>query len=353
MGQELKVIQVGAGSFGKSWAGIVNAAPGIELVAIAEPFEAARDQVRKDLDGWTGSLHSSLDDALAKVESDAVLVITPPDTHHEIVTRALQAGKHVLVEKPLATTIEDATDLIAAGDVAGRTLMVSQNYRYRRPSRTVQKVVAEGQLGDLVNLHIKFQRDTRTLFGEGNFRYSMRHPLVLDMTIHHFDLLRAITSQDATRIDARSWRIPDSAYQHDPAVAALIELESGVPVLYEGNWAAHGPDTSWNGDWEIIGEKGRLTWTGGASEGAPISLTLTRWGESPAEVDPIDVDPLDRAGSLDAFRSALLKDYEPETSARDNIRSLAIVLGCVDSIERGEAVDIGELVGDRSPSIKQ
>jgi predicted dehydrogenase len=351
VGQELKVIQVGAGSFGKSWAKIVNTAPGIQLVAIAEPYEAARELVRADLDGWTGSLHPSLDDALAKVESDAVLVITPPDTHHDIVTRTLRAGKHVLVEKPLATTIEEATDLVATADAAGRTLMVSQNYRYRRPTRTAQSVISDGLLGDLISIRINFQRDTRTLFGEGNFRYAMRHPLVLDMSIHHFDLIRAITGQDVRRVDARSWRIPDSPYQHDPAVAALVELESGAPVLYEGNWATHIAQTSWNGDWEIIGTKGRLTLTGGVASGFEGDLALTKWGLAPELVDQLDVPFVDRAGTLDAFREALSSGTQPETVAYDNIRSLAAVLGCVESIERGEAVEVTGLLEQARASI--
>ena len=61
---------------------------------------------------------------------------------------------------------------------------------------------------------------------------------------------------------ARSWRPPDRPLVHHPAVAAILDLDGGVPVVYEGDWAIHGPETSWNGAWEIIGEKGRLLWRG-------------------------------------------------------------------------------------------
>jgi predicted dehydrogenase len=158
------------------------------------------------------------------------------------------------------------------------------------------------------------------------------------------DLLRAFTGQDVARIDARSWRIPASNYRHDPAALALIELESGEPVVYEGNWASFGPETSWNGDWEFIGEAGRLTWTGGAYEGIPVDLTLTKWGEEPVAIEPVELNPIDRAGSLEHFRKSVLAGTEPETIARDNIRSLAAVLGIVESIERREAIKVAELV---------
>jgi predicted dehydrogenase len=351
VGQQLRIVQVGAGSWGKSWAGIVNAAQGIELVAIVEPFEAARESVRADLNGWNGSLFPSLSQALNKVECDAVIVITPPDTHHVIVTEAIHAGKHVLVEKPLATTIEEAIELIATAESADRILMVSQNYRFRPYARTVQKVIAEGQLGKLLNIRINFQRDTRTLFGNDNFRYSMRHPVVLDMSIHHMDLLRAFTGQDVQRIDARSWRIPGSNFLHDSDVLALIDLESGAPVVYQASWAAFEGETSWNGDWEFTGELGRLSWTGGAHESDPTNLLLTKWGEAPVSANVIEVEPLDRAASLDHFRQSVLAGTEPETSAQDNIQSLAIVLGMVESIERREAVDVMAMVEEtKAPS---
>jgi predicted dehydrogenase len=61
---------------------------------------------------------------------------------------------------------------------------------------------------------------------------------------------------------ARSWRLPDRPLVHHPAVAAILDLDGGVPVVYEGDWAIHGPETSWNGAWEIIGERGRLLWRG-------------------------------------------------------------------------------------------
>jgi predicted dehydrogenase len=353
VGQQLRVIQVGAGSFGKSWAGIVDAAPGIDLVAISDPMDAARERVRADLNGWDGRLFASLNDALAEVESDAVLVFTPPDSHHGLVTEALQAGKHVLVEKPLATTIKDAEDLIDIADAAGKTLMVSQNYRFRPYARTIQKLIAEGRLGDLISVRIRFERDTRTLFGQENFRYTMRHPVVLDMSIHHMDMLRLFTGQDVARIDARSWRVPSSNYLNDPAVLALIELDSGIPIAYEGSWASFGPETSWNGNWEFIGEAGLLTWSGGAYEGVPVDLTLTRWGEEPVAVEPVELDTVDRAGSLEHFRQSVLEGIEPETSARDNIRSLAAVLGIAESIERREAVELASLFEEAQASASQ
>ena len=81
-----------------------------------------------------------------------MLVASLPRTHYSVAKAALEAGQHVLREKPLATTLEDAFDLVEAADSSGRVLMVSQNYRYNPPFRAVQRVVAEGRLGELASV---------------------------------------------------------------------------------------------------------------------------------------------------------------------------------------------------------
>jgi predicted dehydrogenase len=115
-------------------------------------------------------------------------------------------------------------------------------------------------------------------------------------------------------------------------------LSGGATVLYEGDWATRAPETSWNGDWELIGERGRLTWTGTATDVMSSTLLLLPRGETPRPLPLPELELSDRAASLAAFVEAVMTNREPETSARDNIHSLAIVLGCVASIESGAVV---------------
>ncbi|MDQ4127579.1 MAG: Gfo/Idh/MocA family oxidoreductase [Actinomycetota bacterium] len=311
-------------------------APGVDLVAVVDPDPVAR----RIVDGIPG--YESVEEAIAAVGCDAVLVASPPGTHHAVAKAALQAGKHALVEKPLATSLEDAFDLIAAAERAGRVLMVSQNYRFNAPFRAVQRALAE--LGELVSVKISFRRDTRTLFAPDDFRYSMRHPYVLDMSVHHFDLLRAATGHDVRGVNARGWRVPDSPFVHHPAVAAIVDLEDGTPVVYEGDWATHEPETSWNGDWEIVGGEGRLLWRGDRAERSAGEIVVERWGEGPRPVEQPSLRFVEREATLQALRSAIEEGGTPETAASDNVRSLAAVLGCVLSIESGEPVSVAGML---------
>lgn len=330
----MRLIQIGLGGFGRGWAEIVRESD-VQLVAVVDPSPLAREWASTSLGLPDDTIFSGMDEAIAAVESDAVLIAAPPETHHEIGLSALRAGKHVLLEKPLALSLPEARDLIVAADMAERMLMVSQNYRYRPAAAEARRLVAAGTLGALTAVRVRCLRDTRALWPADNFRYHMHHPFVLDMSIHHADLLRAVTGEEVVSVYARGWRVPDSPYEFDPAVAAVMTLSGGATVLYEGDWATREPETSWNGDWELIGERGRLTWRGDSGDAVAGSLTLQPIGAAPRAVDVPALPIVDRAASLARFAEAVATGIEPETSGHDNIRSLAIVLACAESIATG------------------
>lgn len=335
----MRVIQVGLGGWGRSWAEVARGTPGVELAGVVDSEPGARSWAEENLGLSAEDCHGSLGEALAATACEAVLAITPPKTHHAVVTEALDAGKHVLVEKPLAATMPEALSLVSRADDAGCVLSVSQNYRFTRPARAARQLVLDGVLGDLISVKVACRRDTRELFPTDDFRYSMRHPYVQDMAIHHFDLLRALTGENVTRIYARSWSVPDSPYRHDPAVAALMTLEGGATGIYEGDWATHGPETSWNGEWELVGSEGRLLWSGDKEDRNVGDVTLEPWGKPPILVEQPQMPAIERAATLQQLRDAIEGGKQPETNAHDNVNSLAVVLGCVESIEGGTPVN--------------
>jgi predicted dehydrogenase len=348
MGSVMRVVQVGLGLWGRSWAGVVRGAEGAELAAVVDPDPGARLFAEEELGLPSESSHASLGDALEKTECECVLVVTPPGTHHMVVMEALERGKHVLVEKPLDTTLSGACALVEAARRAGRTLMVSQNYRFNAPFRAAQRLVDSDVLGELASIKVVCRRDMREAFPAGDFRYSMRHPYALDMAVHHLDLLRAMTGREVRRIHGRSWRAPDSRFRHHPTVAALVDLEDGTPVVYEGTWAHRGPETSWNGEWEVVGEAGRLIWSGAREDRNVGEVLLEPWGEAPRAVEQPKLARTERAAVLQALIAAVENGEEPETAASDNLGSLAAMLGLIESIESGEPVEVGEFTATSS-----
>jgi predicted dehydrogenase len=343
----ISLIQVGLGTWGRSWAGVLGAASGVELVGVVDPTPAGRRWAREELGLPRSACMRSLEEALEQ-PADAVLVVSPPATHLEVAGAALAAGKHVLCEKPLAESIGEAKALVAVAAKAKLHLVVSQNYRFRRPARALQELVQGDSLGELIAIELTFRRDMREYVPLTDYRARQRHPFLFDMAIHHLDLLRAITGRDVAEAHAQGWLLPATEYSHYAAVAALLTLDGGASVVYHGSARAAGRPTSWNGEWHVLGEQGRARWTGGQTDGLTGTVTLERWGEPPRRVPQPRLPVSDRLALLESLRAAIEQGEPPETAAADNVRSLAIVLACVRSIETGKPVRIAEVLRERA-----
>ena len=247
--------------------------PAIASSASSTPVPPAREWAEQALGVPT---FRDLARALAAVEPDVVVLASPPSTHRPLAELSLAAGCHVVVEKPLALALPDAVAIAAASPQAGRIAMVAQNYRFRRQPRALHDLVMARALGRLLGIRISCRRDLRDAWiSRRDWRGKMPYPYLLDMAIHHVDLVRMITGQEVAEVDARGWNVPDAPFKHDPTVAALLTLADGTPIAYEGTWAEPLSETSWNGDWELLGERGRATWSGGVDDAL---LGVVRFG---------------------------------------------------------------------------
>jgi predicted dehydrogenase len=334
----LAIIQVGAGMWGRSWAEVVARARGFRLAAIVDGAQPAREWATTEVGV---PAFASFDEALDEVSADAVLLVSPPSTHRPLTEAALARGLHVVTEKPSALDLADAQAMVDAGARAGLHVVVAQNYRFRRQSRALQQLVADGSLGRLLGIRIACRRDTRNSFiTPGDWRSRMAHPYLIDMAIHHVDMLRMITGLEIAEVDARGWHVPDHAFEREPTVEALITIADGTPVAYEGTFVAAGAKTSWNGDWELVGADARATWTGGVVNPLRGTVTLERYGKPPVRVALPVLPALDRVGVLDELRRAVIEGREPEVSAADNLRTFAAVLAIARSIDEQQPVKL-------------
>ncbi len=332
----LAIIQVGAGMWGRSWAEVVAKARGFRLAAVVDAASTARNWAKAELGV---PAFATFDAALDGVEADAVLLVSPPSSHRALTEAALDRGLHVVTEKPIALDLADAQAMADAGERTGLHVLVAQNYRFRRQSRALQQLVGDGMLGRLVGIRIACRRDVRNTFVlAGDWRATMAHPYLIDMAIHHVDMLRMISGQEIVEVDARAWRVPDSPFEREPTVEALLALADGTPVAYEGTFAAARSETSWNGDWDLVGTEARATWTGGVQDPLRGTVALERYGKPPRRVSPPVLPALDRVGVLEELRGAVLDGVPPEVAAADNLRTFAAVLAIARSIDERRPV---------------
>lgn len=328
-----RLIQVGVGGMGAHWTNIV---------AQSDRWQAAAfvDVNRKNLMA-AAALHGmprshcfqSLARALQAVEADALLDVTPQQFRKEVCLAAFEKGLDVLCEKPLADSLANARALVEAADRAGCVLMVAQNYRYGVEPQTARRFVASGKLGDIGYVDIAFHKGPRF----GGFREEMDYPLVLDMSIHHFDLVRCILGTDIRAAQAVSVNAPWNWNKGDATVMAQLELENGAVVNYHGSWVARGWETTWNGAWRFDGGKGALLWD---ADG----LAFSNKPGSRRAVRPVKWPRDGQAYLLDAFADALDTQTQPETSGRDNLNSLAATYAVVRAAREQRRVELAELL---------
>ena len=143
----IKTVVVGFGYWGPNLVRNITARPEFELSGICErDFKRATECSRR----YRGvAVRSELDTFLDDPDVDAVAIATPPRTHYQLASRALKAGKHVLVEKPLAVDPDEAEDLLRLADDAGRTLMPGHTFVYSPPVNKVRDLISSGELGDV------------------------------------------------------------------------------------------------------------------------------------------------------------------------------------------------------------
>lgn len=333
----LRIIQVGLGGWGRNWAKTVVAQnKEVELVAGVDAVPQMLAIAQKEL--TIERYFISLDEALAAVDADAVLITASLEGHVPVALAALDADKHVLLEKPFAPTLEEAQRVVARAEQHKRVLLISQNYRYYPAVKAVQKLIQEGTLGPVGNVNLNFRRYANNSPRGGSAHQRLWQPLLVDMSIHHFDLMRMLLGQEPTHIMGQTWNPAWSNFVEDPAGSALITFDSGAIVTYSGSWVSTAPQTNWAGEWHIECEGGEIIATSRGEK--PDYVAVRPLGKRLRSLKLPEVPLLDRNGTLDAFVRAIQTGEEPETSGRNNLKTLALMLTAVEAAQTGSPVRI-------------
>ena len=332
-----RVIQVGVGGYGRTWLDTLERfRHRITHAALVDVDEDALTVARRRFDVPAERCYSSFERALAEVEADTLLCVVPPAQHESVIVPALERGLHVLSEKPIADTIEASRRIVAAAERSKGTLFISQKGRFHPWVRAFRAALSE--VGPLSHVTLEYRAP---LFRWG-FRHTMDDPLLVEMSIHHFDLLRALLAREPLDVAGASWNAPWSGFTGDVAAQVRFTFEGGLPVLYQAYCRSSGDLTSWYGDVRAEGERGAVTFV-------YPSVYVARRGASQEHV----VAPrseLARAGDLQegqALGFAELLDAtdqgrEPESSGRQNLASVAMVFAAVDACRTGERKRIEE-----------
>jgi predicted dehydrogenase len=291
----------------------------------------------------------SLDDVVIGTDLASVIEMTGanivfdvvvPSARFGVVSTALRLGCHVLSEKPLANSMDEANALLALASETGRVHAVVQNRRFISGIRRLRRAVEEGLIGEVSGIHCDFFLGPHF----GGFREAMDNVLLLDMAIHTFDAARFVSGKQPLSVYCVETNPSGSWYAHGASANAIFRLSGNAVFTYRGSWCAEGRRTSWESVWRLVGSKGMITWDGEDAFEATVA------GEEPGLLRghrAVSIPPAADADETHGHRSVLVEFIEavksgrrPETASDDNIKSLSMVFGAIESARTGLPVSI-------------
>ncbi|MBL4811881.1 MAG: Gfo/Idh/MocA family oxidoreductase [Rhodobacteraceae bacterium] len=340
----MRVVLVGCGNMAEGWLKAIQESPllkaRITLVGLVDLNIAAAQALAAKFGLSNISLCADLQESIAVNKPDALFDVTVPEARPIIVRAGLEAGLHVLSEKPMAPNMQVARDLMALADRKGLSFSIAQNRRYKQGIRRVEAFLRKGGIGEITGLHADFFIGARF----GGFREEMDHVLLLDMAIHTFDAARFMSNQKPLRVQCIEANPNGSWYGQDASAFATFEMSNNVIFSYRGSWCAEGSNTSWDASWRITGTKGTLHWDGEQAISAHIATGEEAFLRDSVETIVPKIDDItvtqEHASVIAAFLDGVKNNHRPETDSADNLHSLAMVFAAIESAKRGCKIDI-------------
>jgi predicted dehydrogenase len=316
-----------------------NHIPGASLVAVCDPVRGRADAIAAK---FGVPAHYDMDDFLARKDIDAVAVLTPSGMHPEHVIAAARAGKHVVVEKPMALRLQDADAMIRACDEAGVKLFIVKQNRFNVPVVKAREALEAGRFGRLVlgTVRVRWCRD-QAYYDQDAWRGTWAYDggVLTNQASHHVDMLEWFFG-DVVSVHARSTTALVKIETEDTAVATL-KFRNGALGIIEATTAARPTDLE--GSLSILGEKGTVEIAGFAVN------QIRHWrfvDELPSDKDVVEkfsVNPPNVYGfGHQAYYQHVIECLTKQRAALvdglEGRKSLELISALYESIETGQEV---------------
>ena len=277
MGDRLRCAVIGTGAIGLEHLTILSLCPRAAAVAIAEnnPARAKEASERFKIP----RIYSDYRELLEQVDIDAVTVAVPNYLHAQVAIEALKARKHVMLEKPMATSAKEASKIIDAAAKMRRTVMVGQNFRFNRHTQMAKMVIQRGDLGEIYHARAFWLRRsgiprigswfTQKKQAGGGCIYDIGTH-VLDACLHLMGEFEVATvfGQTHAKFGSRgmgefNWGKgeidPAKPFDVEDYGVALLKMKSGRTVNFEVSWAGHHPADGREHGIDLLGTQGGLS----------------------------------------------------------------------------------------------
>ena len=331
---------IGCGRVAPRHAESLLSLPGAQLVAVADVRESHAERFAAQ---YHASAHTDYHALLARQDVDVVNICTPSGLHAQMAVEAMQAGKHVIVEKPIALTLHDADRMIGAARMYGLKLCVVLQNRYNRPMQDLKHVVESGMLGRLLlgNATVRWYRPQEYYEDGWHGTWAMDGGALMNQSIHHIDALQWLLGRPES-VFAYSATLAHRMEAEDIGVAS-IRFHGGTLGVVEGSTVTYPENLE--GSVAVFGERGSLK-VGGTALNRKVLWKVAGELEHEKElltheqVDPPSVYGTSHRAVIADMIEAILVNRAPKTDGREAKKSLALVLAMYESARTGQPVNL-------------
>lgn len=320
---ELNIGVIGLGAIGQKHCAALAVLERANLCAVADVDEKTLASTAAQ---YKAAPYANAEGLLKHPGLDAVVIATPDHLHREACILAAQHGKHILVEKPLATTIDDSQAIIAAAEAAGVKLMVGFTLRFSLHYLQARKAVTDGMLGSVVSIFARRQN----VISQSD-RLKGRCGVLMFLGPHDFDAMRWIVGSEPVTVYSQAATSVPSAYPIENETFTTIKFANGVVGCAQIGWYLQDKHPAGKDfKLDIVGDKGSLN-LDQMRQGLEI-YTATGAKFPSVSAGLVDEDK--------AFVDCILDHKEVPVSGQDGLAAVRMVLAALESIETGQPVHL-------------
>jgi len=345
-----RCIVVGCGGRGGYWTNRVLAGmkDQVEVVALVDIDEEALAKGAATHDLPESALFEDADEAMDAVEADFCLISTPPWIHEENVRSACEHNLPVLMEKPIADTLEASVRIKKMVDQAKLQCVIVQNYRYSPFMLAFRDAVRGGSVGRLSYVVARFAADYNPpkMWGK-RFRHEMDHALLIEGSVHHFDMIRNVSGRDCEEIFGYGWIPAWADFEGNSNGLYVMKLTDDAFASYEGSCTTEGYENPWHHEYyRAECEEGAVV------VGADNIVKILRVDGAEEVVEqPVGIPEQGEAIVLE-FLEYLATGVPPQTAIEDNIKSVGMVFAAIRCDETGQPVNVNEMLAEAEERVE-
>ena len=315
--------------------------PNVEIVAFADRVPERAEKLAKKYDA---KAYSKAEDIIGIKDIDAVSVCTPNAFHAPLTIAALQAGKHVLCEKPMATSAEEAKAMIAAAAAAGKFLMIGHNQRLAPLHVKAKELISNGTIGKVISFRTSFSHpgpESWSIEGATGWFFDKKQAFVGtmgDLGVHKADLIRWLLGEEIVEVASMVEHLEKPMGDVDDNAVCLLKSQTGAVGTLTASWTHYpGEDNATF----VFGSKGHIRI--GADPRFTVTCFLKTGEKQYFEVGALQTNEgggQSDTGVIRTFVESILTNTPPVISGDEGRKALAIILACLKSSETKQFVKV-------------